>query len=371
MSSLTTTPATQLPAHLAHLAQNTALMSMNQSAAAGINAGGWPRISIKAGRFRLASPQGEEVMAGIELDVIIVDANPNGLSKVFYASAYDPSVEDAAPTCYSDNGVGPSSKASTPQCGTCAVCPHNIWGSKITPSGKQTKSCADYKKVAVLIANNPDGPVFEMRVPPASLANWATYIDSLTKRGIPAAAIVTKLSFDTSTDFPKMMFAASGWATAEQAAVVMDVLGSEEVDQCTGKNDLVAVVKPQLAAPSPQQETPYLPPAPAHITLPPIVHAVAPVVAAPPPMTAAPAPAAEIPAAGAKRTRRKATDGVPQPMLVAEEKPAFLQNMPQPVALQPQPLPPLPSAAQHAAPLAPAGITNSALDDMIKQAMAT
>lgn len=237
MSSLVTTKA-QLPAHLQHFAANAALMGMNQAASAGITSSGWPRISIKSSRFRLQSPGGEEVVVPtLDLDVVLVDANPHGLSKVYYANAYDPSVEDAAPDCYSDNGVGPSSKAAKPQCGTCAACPHNVWGSKIAPSGKQTKQCTDYKKVAVLIAANPDGPIFELRIPPASLKNFAEYIGAMDKRGMPACTVVTKLKFDTNADHPKLMFEAAGWATEEQARVISEVIGTDEVDQCTGKHD--------------------------------------------------------------------------------------------------------------------------------------
>ncbi len=107
-------PAVQLPSHLAALASNTGLMAVNQSASSGIGGGAWPRISIKGSRFRLQSPQGEEVIVPqLHLDIIVVDANPHGLSKIYYKGAYDPNGEDAAPDCYSDNGVGPSQRVRT------------------------------------------------------------------------------------------------------------------------------------------------------------------------------------------------------------------------------------------------------------------
>lgn len=377
-----------MPAHLAALTQNTVLMGMNTAVSAGISAGGWPRISIKSSRFRLQSPQGEEVVVPThDLDIIIVDANPNGLSKIYYAGAYDPSVEDKAPDCYSDNGVGPSAKSAKPQCGTCAACPHNVWGSKINPSGSATKACADMKKVAALVAANPDGPVFELRIPPASLKNFALYVDSLSKRGIPAAAVQTKLMFDTNADFPKLVFSAGGWTTPEQAAAVMEVIGTEEVDQCTGKNDKVidlsrvgaaaATTIAQTPAPTPQQQfnaavqpLPSMPPSPPVFTnaatqgnfpLPQAPSAGAPV----PPMVGTPTTAP-----AAKRTRKvnaapsvSAVEQQLPPVQASNGPPPFLANMPQ-GGLQAQ------NAAHQTAPINPP-VTNATLDDMLAKAMAT
>lgn len=381
----------QLPAHLQHLASNTALMSMNAAASAGINigGGGHPRISIKQSRWRLQTPQGDEVVAPtLHLDVIIVDANPNGLSKVYYEGAYDPSGDDLAPTCYSDNGVGASSRAAKPQCGTCAACPHNVWGSKISElSGKGTKACSDVKKIAVIIADNPDGPVFGLRIPPASLKNFATYVDSLNKRGIPAAAIVTQMTFDPNASHPLIMFTPTGWVTAEQSASVTEVIGTDEVDVCTGKNDVpISLANAQVAAPvaiSAPVAGNLIPPAQAaSFALPPVSQAATQgALAPPPPAPLASAPVPPMPGAAAtapatKRTRKASTPtvasgvmngppampGAPPvpPQAPAVATPAFLHNVAMPA-----------NPANAVAPLAPAGVTDSALDEMLAKAMAT
>lgn len=360
MSSLTTTKLPQLPAHLMALAgTSSALMALNAAATSGISSGGHPRISIKGSRFRLQSVQGEEVVVPtLDLDVIIVGANPHGVSKVYYKGAYDPSVEDKGPDCYSDNGAAPSFRATAPQSNSCATCPHNAWGSKILPSGKQGKACADVKKVAVLVANNPDGPVFELRIPAASLSNYAKYVDSLTKRGMPAAMVVTKLKFDTDADYPKLVFDAVGWATAEQAEAVLSVVDTDEVDQCTGKNDKPIERTVAIAAPA---QAPAMPPIVAAAPLPPAV--TAPVVTAPAAST--PSVMAAPPAEPAKRPARRTRAAEPELPLTmaappASSLPPFLAN-----------IPPSTNAANIAAPLAPAGVTSAALDDMIAQAMAT
>lgn len=238
-------PTVQLPSHLAVLAgkSNTALAAIG-----GITIGAsFHRISIKSSRWRLNDPQGQEhVVPTTHLDVIIVDANPTQ-SKIFYLSAYNPAeTEYKAPDCYSDNGVAPSARAAIPQCGTCAQCPHNVWGSKITPSGAQTKACADVKKLAVILAENPTGPVYELRIPAASLKNLYAFVQSLNDRGVPLCSFVTRLAFDSQADYPKILFTPRPqtvenpqppWCTPEQVSAVLEVIDTEEVNVVTNKND--------------------------------------------------------------------------------------------------------------------------------------
>lgn len=347
------TQSVQLPAHLAALAQFNSSVAVMGGIVSGPSI---YQIGIKAARWRLQEPQGDEqVVPEHHLDVIIVDANPN-LSKVFYLGAYNPAeTEFKAPDCYSDNGVAPSSHAGKPQSNSCATCPNNVWGSRITATGSQTKACADSKRLAVILASNPTGPVYLLKVPPASLKNLYTFVESVTNRNIPLAGIVVRLSFDTNADFPKIMFTAAGWASVEQVQSVTKVIGSDEIKIVTGMNDRPA--QGQIAAPVA---------APAQPVAAPPAAAVAPTP--PPPAdplaslgTAAPAP---------KRTRK------PKAAPAAEAPPLDL-GPPPAVAAAPAAAPA--QAAVHAdipdfmnaaaaVPIAPQP-TNSALDDLIAQAL--
>ncbi len=351
------------PAHLAALQANTHLQAVNASAGGGISAGGWPRISLKGGRFRLQSPQGEEIVIPQHwLDVVVVDANPT-LSKIYYPGNYDPASEGSAPSCYSDNGQAPSIRAVKPQCGTCAACPHNVWGSKITPTGAKTKACTDVKKVAVLIADNTSGPVFELRIPPASLSNFGAYVRSLDAAGIPAAGIVTRLQFDTNSDFPKLQFDArpvvgneSPYVTEEQMQDVLEVVGSPEVYQCTGAKDQPIDSTKALAAPA---SSPPAQPAPPAAYYPPQGLPPAPQgVPTPATQPLAEAQLAAQPEAPQRRTRRTAPKEAPQAQF----------NLPPAVGAAPPVQ--VANAVDQAVPLTPP-VTNAALDDLIAQAMAT
>ncbi len=396
---------TQLPAHLQALLGNQSLTGLNQAAAGGISAGSWPRISIKGSRFRLQDPQGQEVVIPQHwLDVVIVDANPH-MSKIYFKGAYDPSAEGSAPDCYSDNGVGPSARSSSPQSSTCATCPHNVWGSKIAPNGAQVKACADVKKIAVLMADNTSGPVFELRAPGASLGNLGAYIRALDGAGKPAACLVTRIMFDTSADYPKLMFntpvidqtqplpwAGYPYITQEMMQDVLEVVGSEETGRCVGKGDVaidparVGAAATTLIAQQPQPLPPvggapqsvlHLPPAVPHVSAPPLHPSQ--VGLTPPPNPAFPhaghpaAPAPVLPADNqavpAKRTRTRKT-AEPATLQGATQGPAPLHPAGPPAT--PAAPPPFLQTGQNAAnataPINPPA-TDAALDEMLRKAM--
>lgn len=260
----------QLPpelSHLAHFYQGN-LPNLGNEASAGINTFAHHRISIRGGKWRLVDAQGVETpVQQFHLDVIFVDANPF-MSKTYYAGGYDSTTEDkAAPTCWSDNGVGPSDRVSAPVCNTCAACPMNVIGSKITEGNKPTKACSDSKKLAVVLADNPTGPVYELRVPPASLKNMANAFKTYTARGMRIETMVFRLSFEMEAEYPKVIFNVTNYIDAAQAAVVQKLLGSPETAEIVSKTD-----KPKqgvIAAPAPmaivapvhavQPTTPYAP----------------------------------------------------------------------------------------------------------------
>lgn len=365
----------QLPSHLAVLQKaNTALAAMG-----GIVVGGsFHRISIKQSRWRLNDPQGQEIVVPtLNLDVIIVNANPTQ-SKLWYKGAYNPAeTEFKGPDCYSDNGIGPSARSTLPQSNTCAECPHNVWGSKITPAGSKTKACADVKKLAVILADNPTGPVYELRIPAASLKNLYAFVQSLNDRGIPLPSMVVRLTFDPQADYPRVIFSAQSWATPEQVNAIVEVLDSDEISVVTNKNDKVfsgnitsagnTVSQPPATVAMPQTQA-YIPPAP--------VHSPANAGFALPP-TAAPQENIPPQVAPAKRTRRtkaeiEAANATPQGVI-------GMGHIAQGPDLQPAPTgffdklqskQDVPNAASPAASVNPhPQPATSALEDLISKAM--
>ena len=258
----------QIPAHLANrIGQPSALA---QSIMGGISSGDtYPRISIKGSRFRIVEGGTETVMDTTALKVVIVGSNPR-LSKTWYAAAWSKDAEPTAPDCYSLDGVGPHPDSTRPQNDLCASCPQNAWGSKTSQEGKQIKACADQKRLAVVAADDPTGPVYLLQVTPAALKGLNAYQKELAHRGIAPELIQTKISFDTDASFPKLIFSFGGFNDNDTQEAVDKLFGSREVLEITGeKTDVVKAIpqsapKPVLVAPKPAPvvEAPAPTPAP-------------------------------------------------------------------------------------------------------------
>lgn len=223
-----------LPAHLAHLADQAVNSDLTGHAGAG-----FPSMSIKGKVFTLVrgdertllmNPNDEDSPAST-IEVIILKANPKN-SKTFYAEAY---VEgsDAKPACQSSDGIKPDVDAADPQAKTCAACPHNVWGSRIGDNGSRGKACQDNARIAIAAPDAINDPML-LRIPPATLKPLSEYGAALQKRGVPYNAVVTKLGFDHTQATPKLTFKAVNYVTAEQFAEVQAQIESDVVQQIVG-----------------------------------------------------------------------------------------------------------------------------------------
>ena len=205
--------------------------------------GGFPTVSIKGKVFHLkrgdektliTKPDSDDEPAA-SLEVVILKAGPAGdkLAKVYYEGGYTEGSEDK-PVCYSNDGVAPSPNAATPQCKTCAACPHNAWGSKITESGGKGKQCSDSKRLAIAPAGQINDPML-LRVPAASLKTLTEFGKTLAKRGVPYQAVVAKIGFDYSVAHPALTFKPVGFVDQDTLAEVKDMMDSELVKRICGE----------------------------------------------------------------------------------------------------------------------------------------
>jgi hypothetical protein len=265
----------QVPAHLAGRVGVPSVLGA--ALTGGLSSGqSFPKISIKASRFRIKEGDTETVLDSTTLDVVIVGANPR-LSKTWYAKQWDANAEPSAPDCFSLDGVSPDPESEDPQNDLCASCPQNAWGSKVTPTGQEVKACSDNKRLAVVAADDPSGPVYLLSVTPAALKGLNQYQKELAVRGIPPEIVKTRVSFDTDASFPKLKFTFGGFLDADVQEVVDGLFGSEQVKEITGETPRTPVAVPQIAKA----------PAPAPVAPKPAVKAAAPVEEPAP----APAPA--------------------------------------------------------------------------------
>jgi hypothetical protein len=141
--------------------------------------------------------------------VILLGANKN-LSRIYYKKRYEDG-DNEAPDCMSNNGQAPDPGAPKPQSSLCATCPQNQFGSRISDSGKQTKACAESRRMAVVPADDPEneamgGPML-LRAPGMTARGpLKAYGKLLSDNRLPMHAVVTKVGFDPESAYPKLLF---------------------------------------------------------------------------------------------------------------------------------------------------------------------
>lgn len=228
---------------------------------------------------QLMRDDGDGPKASIE--VVMVKASTH-ISKIFYENGYVEGSSEA-PDCFSTNGIVPDASVQKKQCASCANCPMNAWGSRVTPAGKQGKRCSDSKRVAVVpaadIPNEAFGGPLLLRVPAASLQDLATYGTKLGQIGYPYFAVVTRIAFDPAESYPKFTFGAIRPLTDAEADLVIAMQGDIQVTRVLAEAGEFAAA-PAAAAPTPQTVFEQPPVAAAPVAAAPVV---APVVTGPTP----------------------------------------------------------------------------------------
>ena len=188
------------------------------------------------------------------LEVVLVQTSPH-VAKTYYEGKWTEG-DDSAPDCWSLDGVRPHPQVQRKQCESCALCPKNVWGSKVNDLGNLVKACSDSRRIAVVplgdIPNETFGGPMLLRVPPASLQNAAKYGRELDKVGFPAHAVATVISFDTSEAYPSLVFEAMRPLTADEFKQVLALRDSEQVKQMLFDEDggHAPPSQKQVAAPS-------------------------------------------------------------------------------------------------------------------------
>lgn len=239
-----------VPAHIAARIAARQQAGTKSSVASAIVSDGVsiPRISIRAGRYRL-NEEGVETTVGVTLDTIIVGANPR-VSKVFYAKAFDASAENVRPDCWSNDGLKADASIDAPVHNQCADCPNNVLGSKILPSGAKSKMCADQRHLAVVAAADPT-KVYSLTVPVSGMKALREYFKELGNYGIGPEEVVTELGFDDAASFPKITFKQKGYVPEKAINRVDTLLESDPVKVAT-RQMAPQAAGPVLAAPKTQ-----------------------------------------------------------------------------------------------------------------------
>lgn len=242
MSNIVPFASAQVPAHLADVfgadSNITSRTSINQLSVKGKV---WRRI-VDGEETQLTRPDpetGDRIPVSI-VSLIVLDQNRNR-SRAYHPGGFEEG-KNAAPVCYSADGVAPDADVKEPCAKTCAACPNSVKGSKITENNKQVTACSPYKRIAVV----PTGavashPIMLLKLAQTSIWDkdngeneaqgwyaWDQYLDMLRARGAKhTAAVETKVKFDIRAAYPKLLFSASRWLTAEEASAAKARIDNE------------------------------------------------------------------------------------------------------------------------------------------------
>lgn len=253
MNALVPLKASALPAVFQNMSN---VPDMNSAAQQGLS-GGFGVVSYKGKNWRIKYAGDDEVIMdprGVPdplLEAVIVGV-AGTISKQWYSATYSEG-DDAAPDCFSVNGVTPDPASPHRQCESCAVCPKNQWGTKVTTDGtdSKAKACQDSRRIAVVplgdILNEDYGGPMLLRIPPTSLRNLATYTKELSRYGAQPFMVHTRIGFDHNVAYPLLQFQAVRWLTQDEGVQVATVLEDEQIKRILEE---AAVEAPTQAAPS-------------------------------------------------------------------------------------------------------------------------
>lgn len=210
--------------------------NMNAAAQHGVQAS-FGVIGYRGRNWRIKY-RGEELLLKNEqgapypnLDIVVVGVSPN-ISKQWYEKNFTEG-SDEAPDCFSVDGVVPDPSSPKRQSPTCAVCPLNAWGSRVSDQGKKGKACQDSRRIAIVplgdIDNETYGGPMMLRLPPMSLNNFANYAALLERRGASLEVVGTRLGFDYDVAYPRITFDVVGWLSNEQAVKVIGPDGNSGI----------------------------------------------------------------------------------------------------------------------------------------------
>jgi hypothetical protein len=206
-----------------------------------------PHVSIGGGRFTLIDAGNNEIpvptfdpQIGVYLDACIVDVN-SVMSRIYFSGAYDADAEGVRPDCWSDNGIGPSISANSPQANSCQPdptgqhgCKWAVWGSKINANGKKVPACSQKQKVALLIPGFPT--LFLLAIPPNSHGPLREYVEKCKGNSTNMANLVTRISFvpgvQGTLQFQPVSYISEDIAKLRQAAYA-----EKKTDALVGRND--------------------------------------------------------------------------------------------------------------------------------------
>ena len=180
-----------------------------------------------------------------EINVIIV-AGSQTLTKAWYAKSYVAGTRES-PDCYSNDGKTPAPGARAPQCGNCASCPKNAFGSH--PVTSRGKACSDRKMMVVVWDGLPD-TLLTWNVATMTLQSLKKFDTELRDAGVPIQSVLAKLTFDPNITYPVVKIQALGFVDKGTYLGLLEKSRSAEVADLLRETDFDEDGTPEPNAPA-------------------------------------------------------------------------------------------------------------------------
>jgi len=237
------------------------------------------RIALGNNKF-LLKVNGAEISKtnSDKLEVVIVNASKH-VSRTFYAKAWDPKADAAPPDCWSNDGEKPDATVKEPQHHSCVGCPQDIAGS----GQGETKACRKNRRIAVSLASDLDGDVYQMTLQSKSVFydmkhpgdldhmpfnQYAKYVGT---QGYNLNSLVTEMRFDEDSTVGKLFFrpvrflekheweksVAQGETAAAKNAITMTVAQTDGLKKLAAPEPVAkasATVDAEIAEPTKRAE---------------------------------------------------------------------------------------------------------------------
>lgn len=173
------------------------------------------RIGAPAGDFITVTREKTFRLPGVDkegeqLRVIVVDF---AAVNQYYKGKYDPK-NIQPPVCMAVgiklDEMHPSKNSPEPQDDGvgCKECPQNQWGTD-----GRGKACKNQRTLAVVSADEPEGPLMVLKVSPTGVKFWDQYANKIANSGaaVPhVVSVVTLITFDPNSDYPSLRFTVDG-----------------------------------------------------------------------------------------------------------------------------------------------------------------
>jgi hypothetical protein len=175
---------------------------------------------------------------------------------MFYDATYQEG-QKVSPVCWSTDSEKPDADVKTPCATSCGDCVKSVKGSG---QGGTGAACRLSWRTAVVLPNDPAGDVMQLVLPATSAFGkedngrfpFRPYIQHLASHNVSAGRVVTKMSFDTNSPTPKVVFSPADKVPDTDLPIVAQQAKSPAAEAAVKMN--VYQVDSDVAAPANARE---------------------------------------------------------------------------------------------------------------------